>query len=188
MTNPKIHSTLITTGFIMWCIAYLSELSLLQPYSTLGIAIAPILTVFGIAYWFRYYRATRGHYPKFLTAWRSAYTPSMRFEFMARHLLEFWTFCLLVWMGITAIGFMVFGNSDAYAMAKNYCRNTQSIHARTGDIQYFGLLISGKLSTNDETGKADLYFTIVGEKGNFNARSKLTKQNGVWRVDYLNIN
>lgn len=191
MSNPITHRSLITTGCLIWCASFFGEALQGQPYSTAGIIISPILTVIGILFWFKYYRATRGHFPKFKTVWNNtAYIGgrfTLGFDFLLKHVLEFWTFCILFWMGLVLIMVLIFRGSDAFEATKRYCQNNQEILSQTGEIKYYGVLVAGNISTGGQSGKAELSFTIVGIKGNFSANSKLTNQSGVWRVESLSL-
>jgi hypothetical protein len=191
MVNHTTHRILVTTGCLLWCASFFGEAFNGQPYSTVGIIVSPILTVIGVIYWFKYYRATRGHYPKFKTVWDNmAYVGghfTLGFEFLFKHVLEFWTFCILFWMGLVLIMVLTFRRSDAFEATKQYCQNNQEILSQTGEIKYYGVLVGGNMSTGGQGGKADLSFTIVGAKGNYSANSKLTKQSGVWTVENLQL-
>ncbi len=191
MTNPSTHKILITTGCLLWCAAFVGEAFNGQPYSTIGIIVSPVLTVVGVFYWFKYYRATRGHYPRFLTVWDNMHYIGgkfwMGFDFMLNHLLEFWTTCILLWMGLVLIMVMTFRRSDAFEATKQYCQSNQEILSQTGTIKYYGVLVGGSISTGGEWGKANLTFSIVGTNGNFSANSKLTKQGGVWTIENLQL-
>ncbi|MCB9017828.1 MAG: hypothetical protein H6544_04405 [Prevotellaceae bacterium] len=191
MANPTTHRVLVTTGCLMWCASFFGEAFQGQPYSTVGIIISPTLTLIGIFYWFKYYRLTRGHYPKFKTIWDNTIIIggefTLRFEFLIKHILEFWTACILFWMGLVLIMVLTFRRSEAFEATKNYCQTNQEILSQTGEIKYFGVLVGGNMSDAGQGGKADLSFTIIGTKGNFSANSKLTKKNGVWAVENLNL-
>ncbi len=175
----------------MWCASFFGEAQQRQPYSTVGIILSPILTVIGVFYWFKYYRATRGHYPKFRSVWNNTSNAGGRiylnFSFMLKHILEFWTFCILFWMGLVLVMVLTFRRSDAFEATKQYCQSNQEILSQTGTIKYYGVLVGGNISTGGQGGTADLSFTIVGTKGNFSANSKLTKQSGSWTVDNLDL-
>lgn len=191
MVNHTTHRILVTTGCLLWCASFFGEAFNGQPYSTVGIIVSPILTVIGVIYWFKYYLATRGHYPKFKTVWdNTAYVGghfTLGFEFLFKHVLEFWTFCILFWMGLVLIMVLTFRRSDAFEATKQYCQNNQEILSETGEIKYYGVLVGGNMSTGGQGGKADLSFTIVGTNGSFSANSKLTKQSGVWTVENLQL-
>jgi hypothetical protein len=191
MGNPTTHKILVTTGCLMWCAAFFGEAFQGQPYSTIGIIVSPILTIIGLFFWFKYYHSTRGHHPKFKTVWdNTAYiggTFTLDFDFLLKHALEFWTFCILFWMGFVLIMVLTFRSSDAFEATKNYCQNNQEILSQTGEIEYYGVLVGGNMSNGEQGGNADLSFTIIGTKGNFSANSKLSKQSGSWTVDKLEL-
>ncbi|HRO76206.1 MAG TPA: cytochrome c oxidase assembly factor Coa1 family protein [Crocinitomicaceae bacterium] len=191
MVNPTTHRVLVTTGCLMWCASFFGEAFQGQPYSTVGIIVSPILTIIGVFYWFKYYRATRGHYPRFKTVWDNTTNIggelTLRFDFLFKHVLEFWTFCILFWMGLVLIMVLTFRRSDAFETTKQYCQNNQEILSQTGEIKYYGILVAGNMSTGGQGGSADLSFTIVGAKGNFSANSKLTKHSGIWTVENIQL-
>ncbi|OYU96575.1 MAG: hypothetical protein CFE21_09335 [Bacteroidetes bacterium B1(2017)] len=191
MANPIIHKILVTTGCIMWCAAFFGEAFQGQPYSTIGMILSPILTLIGIFYWFNHYRATRGHFPKAKPVLDNTATIGGTFtvssDFLFRYASEFWTCCILIWMGFVLILVLTFRRSDAFEATKNYCESNQEILSQTGAIKYYGVLVGGNLSWNKHGGKADLSFTIVGTNGNFSAKSKLSNQGTTWTVDTLEI-
>lgn len=90
-------------------------------------------------------------------------------------------------MMFVLVGWFMFGNSDAFEAIKIKCENSKEITTKTGKISYFGFLVSGNIYKAEDNGSANLSFTIVAEKGNFSANSKLTKSNGQWEVDELKI-
>ncbi|WP_285546677.1 cytochrome c oxidase assembly factor Coa1 family protein [Dyadobacter frigoris] len=150
------------------------------------------MTLIGLFHWFKFYKLTRGHYPKFLTALRENQirmrkNPFAGMEFMFKHILEFWTFSILFWMTLVLIMVLTFRESEAFEATKRYCENDREILSKTGKVRYFGILIGGEISTKGESGSADLSFTIVGEKGNFSSNSQLTKSNDEWTVDNLTV-
>lgn len=186
------YSTLITTGCLLWVVAFFTEANGLQPYSTVAIFISPIITLVGIFFWLKHYRATRGHYPRLKTiASNTEHTGGGHFtlnsDFLFSHLLEFWTACMLFWMGMVLLMVLTFGRSDAFEATKKYCESTHEIVEQTGAVKYYGVLVAGNISSKDNSGNADLSFTIVGEKGNFKAKSILTKENGIWKVESVEL-
>ncbi|EJF10134.1 cytochrome c oxidase assembly factor Coa1 family protein [Pontibacter sp. BAB1700] len=191
MAKPIIHKALVTTGCLIWCASFFGEAFNAQPYSTVGIIVSPILTVTGVILWLLYYRNTRGYYPKLKTVRDNTYSYggqfTLGFDFLIKHVLEFWTLCILFWMGLVLLMVLTFRRSDAFEAAKQYCQTNQEILSQTGEIKYFGVLVAGNLSTGGQGGKADLSFSIVGTKGNFSAISRLTKQNLVWTVEELEL-
>jgi len=191
MINSSIHKILVATGSLIWCTSFFGEGFDKQPYSTFGIVISPILTIIGIICWFRFYRETRGYYPKIKTLWDNTIgfgsTLTLRSDFIRSHMLEFWTFWILLWMGLVLLAGLTFSNSDAFETAKQYCQTNQEIPSKTGEIKYYGTFISGEISTEEQKGFADLSFTIVGTKGNFHVNSKLVKKNGFWNVEKYKI-
>ena len=191
MISPTTHKVLVTTGCLMWCASFFGEAFECQPYSTAGIIISPILTIIGVFYWFKYCRTTRGHYPKFKTIWDNTTNNggmfTLNFDFLIKHILEFWTFCILFWMGLVLIMVLTFRRSDAFKATKNYCQINEEILSQTGKIKYYGVFVAGNMSSGGQAGNADFSFTIVGTKGNFSANSKLNKESGVWTVENLNL-
>jgi hypothetical protein len=165
-----------------------------QPFSTIGILIAPVLIIEGIFLWFKFYKRSRGHYPRFiLTALRlfkeSLRNPLAMMEFMLKHLLEFWTFCIVFWVGMVILMFLTFRQSDAFEATKTYCENDGEIIDKTGEIYYYGVLVGGTMTTKfDGTGHAEMSFTIVGKKGNFTAKSFIERSDSYWEVSSVKIN
>lgn len=191
MKNPITHKILITTGCLIWILAFIGEAIQGQPYSTIGIILSPILTIIGIFFWFKYYHSTRGYLPKFKKVLdNTAYvggTFTLGFDFLLKYASEFWTICILFWMGFVLIMDLTFGRSEAFEATKNYCQNNQEVLFQTGGIEYYGFLVGGNISWSEHGGNAELSFTIVGKKGNFGGNSKLSKQNGIWTVEKLEL-
>lgn len=193
MTNSRIYKDLITTGCLLWCFSFFGEIANKQPYSTIGIIISPIITIIGIYYWFQYYHETRGYYPPILKKINENIvsvggTNTLKTDFLLSHILEFWTVCILFWMAMVLIGITTFKHTDAFNATKQYCETNQEVLSETGQIKYYGSFLTGSITNSwDSNGEADFYFTIVGKKGNFHASSVLTKTNGVWKVDKLEI-
>ncbi len=144
------------------------------------------MTLLGVFYWFNYYRSNRGHYPKFKSIFNHAESHGgevdLSFEFLLKNRLEFWTFCMLFWMASVLIIGFTFKQTDAFQATKYYCKTQQEILLKTGDIKYFGVLVGGSISNGKAIDNAEISFTIVGAKGNFNANSILFKESGNWTV------
>lgn len=190
MTNPTTHRILVTSGCLIWFASYVAELANQQPYSTVGLIVSPILTIVGVFYWFKYYRATKGHYPKFKPVWaimtKFSGSLTLRLEFMLKHIFEIATVFIIGFMGIVLLSVLTFRRSDAFEATKQYCQTNQDILSKTGDIKYYGVNVTGNFSAGRQ-GSGNLHFTIVGTNGNFSANSKLTKDNGVWTVDNVEL-
>ena len=113
--------------------------------------------------------------------------PFAGIDFLLKHILETWTFVILFWMGFVLIIILTFRQSDSFQATKEYCKSNKEILSKTGTIKYFGILVTGSLSTNGDGGSANLSFVIIGTKGNFSANSELTKINDKWTVDNLTL-
>ncbi|WP_216689297.1 hypothetical protein [Hymenobacter siberiensis] len=186
------HKWLIAFGCFFWYASFFCEESGLQPYSTVGLVIAPILIVVGIFGWVLHYYKTRGHYPRIghtISMVISGMTknPFFGIGFLFSHLLQFWTLITLFWIGISFLGFGIFGNSDAFIATQQYCETNSSILSNTGRIKYYSPLIGGNIRMHNDDGSAELFFTIIGAKGNFDAESRLIKQDGNWMVQELKM-
>ena len=186
------HQWLIAIGCLLWYASFFSEESDLQPYSTVGLVIAPILILVGIFYWANHHYKIRGHYPrigKAISTLISGMTknPFFGIVFLFRHLLQFWTFATLFWIGISFLGFSLFTNSDAFKATQNYCETNTNILSNTGKIKYYSPLIGGNIRMHNDGGSAELFFTIIGAKGNFGAESRLIKRDGYWVVQELKM-
>jgi len=192
MPRQVTHKPLILTGCLIWIAAFFGEAFGFQPYSTIGIIISPILTCVGIFYWFKFYKSTRGHYPKFWTIYneyrsKTQKDPFAGIGFMFGHILETWTITIVFWMVLTLTIFISFSQSDAFEVTKNYCESDKEVLSKTGKIKYYGLLVAGNMATQGQTGNANLSFTIIGENGRFSANSKLNKFNDHWSVESLTL-
>ena len=178
-------------GCVIWIASFFGEVLGFQPYSTIGIVISPLLTFFGLYHWFIFYKTTSGHYPRFFKAWKKTNkemrkNPFSGMGFMSKHLLETWTFFIVCWMFMVLIMFLTFGQSNAFNASKEYCETNPEIIEKTGKIEYYGILVGGKISNDWKSGgSAELTFTIVGENGNFNTNAELIKYNNTWEVTEL---
>lgn len=188
--NPGIHKSLIVTGCFLWCVSAIGEAFNGQPYSTIGIVISPILLGVGIFYWVRYYRASRGYYPKLRTVWDSVvylgygkYT--LDSDFGLKHIPEILTFSLLLCMWPPLIGNLASRRSDAFNAVKQYCQTNTDVLSQTGKIKYYGVWIG--ISNSKQEGKTDVSFHIVGTKGNFSAKSVVAEMNGILTVEKLEL-
>ena len=188
MTQPVIHKPLILTGCFIWITSFFGEGLGYQPYSTFGIVISPFLISIGIFYWFKFYKLTRGHYPKFWTTYKVITSkmynnPFDGFVFMFKHILETWTLTIVFWILLSITIFIVFRQSDAFEVTKKYCEKDKEVLIKTGKIKYYGLLVSGSIATQGQSGEAKFSFIIIGEKGVLSAKSELTKSNDEWTVE-----
>jgi hypothetical protein len=64
--------------------------------------------------------------------------------------------------------FNFFEQSNAFKTVKEDCDSNSEILEKTGKIRYYGLLVTGSISTNGQSGESELTFTIIGANGNFN--------------------
>jgi len=182
----------ILIGCLIWVVSFYGETFNFQPYSTIGMILSPIITVFGVIHWFGFYKRTRGYYPKVFKVLgeingKMRKNPFAGIGFMLSHILEVWTLTIIFWMLIVIFGFLTFGQSNAFKTSKEYCANHQEVLQKTGKIKYYGWLVSGSISTKGKSGNSNLSFTIVGEKGNFSVDSELTKFNNRWEVMNLKV-
>lgn len=107
---------------------------------------------------------------------------------MFKHLLETFTIIIVCWMFMVLVMFLTFGQLKAFKVAKEYCEDNSAIIEKTGEIEYYGILVAGQISMGrNSDGSADLTFTIIGENGNFSANANLIKYNNIWKVIELKI-
>lgn len=186
-----VHKVLIGIGAIGCWVAYFCELSALQPYSTIGLIVAPIFTIVGIVFWSKFYKQKRGHSPMFSTVWGNVYavgsTYSLRTEFVLRHFPEFLTAGTLLWMVIVWGFSLGFRSSDAFIATKDYCEHDTAILKQTGAVKGYGPIMSGSFSLRSDSSVSNIWFTIVGQNGNFKANSRLVGHDGNWVVKLLTI-
>ncbi|HMC86852.1 MAG TPA: hypothetical protein VKI61_15090 [Chitinophagaceae bacterium] len=183
-----MHKPFIIAGCTLFASAYIGEILLWQPYSTAGFIISPLLLVTGIVLWLKFYRASRGHYPRIKSIRKEAAISGSRLTlnqgYLWSHRYEFWTFWFAVVMIIIPVIGIAFNNSRAFNAITTYCNSTDSLKSRIGEIKFYGLLSSGTI--NDEYAKVS--FVLVAEKGNFKARSLLSNNHGVWKVEKFTWN
>lgn len=186
------HQLLIITGCILYIISFFLEIANYQPYSTAGLLLSPILTIIGLIYWLKFYKTTKGNYPNFFKKWKE-YLSTMKLNpfngiiFLFKNVLSFWTLAIVFGMISTLVFNLIFKQSNAFRETQAYCKTNKEILLKTGKIKYFGIIVSGKIKEGEETGDAEFYFTIVGAKGNFSAKSELTKMEDKWTVDNVQL-
>ena len=186
------HKIFILIGCLTWIASFFSEEANLQPYSTIGMLISPIITIVGIILWFKYYKNTRGYYPKFFSKLgeiqeKMRKNPFAGIGFQFTYILEFWTFIILFWMGLVFIGYLSFGQSAAFKASKLYCETNKELIDKTGKIKYYGILMSASISTSGQSGSSTFSFTVIAEKGIFSGESELIKSDNKWIVQNLTL-
>jgi hypothetical protein len=192
MTNRINHKPYIASGYIIWMASFFGEVSHMQPYSTIGLIISPVLTVFGVFHWFKYYKNTRVHSPQFFKLFKQMFSrmrsnPFAGIDYQFKYFFEFQTFIVLSFMGAVLLGFLALGQSKAFKLSKEYCKSDNEIIEKTGKIKYFSPLIAGHISLNGQCGSAEFSFTAVGEQGNFTIKSELTKSDGEWIANKIRL-
>ncbi|MGB1040946.1 MAG: hypothetical protein ACPGVD_08740 [Flavobacteriales bacterium] len=183
------HQFFIFIGCLIWIVSFLGELSKLQPYSTYGIIISPLFLFLGIIYWLNYYKLKNDRYPNLIKAIRNVFFENSikSTKYIWNHVVEFFIAFIIFFMALVLLMHLTFGKSDAVRTAKNYCINKKEILSKTGEIESFGILVRGSISSSNFSGKSELTFTIVGEKGNFKANAKLIKENDSWEVINIEV-
>lgn len=94
--------------------------------------------------------------------------------------------CLIVVLFVGGIAFFVFrtiGTSEAADTARAYLRSNEILKQDIGEVKDFGYFVTGNINVNSGDGVATLYFKVIGEKRNVNARVDLQyRNNRAWRV------
>lgn len=94
--------------------------------------------------------------------------------------------CLIVVLfvgGIAVFIFRTIGTSEAADTARAYLRSNQTLKQDIGEVKDFGYIVTGNINVNSGDGVATLYFKVIGEKRNVNARVDLSyRNNRSWRV------
>ena len=190
--NPIRHRAIIVSGCILWGLSFVGDIKGALPYATYGLIISPLLLMTGIIIWLKYYRNTKGYYPRFsvikenMLNFGVGYT--LRSDFLMDHKFEFWTFCIGVWMGMYLLAFLAFNKSEAFKAAKIYCKSNKEIQSKIGHIRYFSTMVAGSITTGDYENKADLFFTIVSDSGIYSTFSIVKKHGQEWSVDSVAFN
>lgn len=178
------HQIGCTAGCLLWVLSFIGEDKGGQPFSTAGLLLAPVITLVGVYFWWDYYTTQKGHGPKLPSLTTLLLNYTFRRHFIGKHILEYLTFCLLLWMIMTFVITSILSNSDAFVATQNYCESNREVLQKTGDIHYYGLLVFGDLP---DLASGHLHFTIVGSKGNFNAHATLVQLDNVWRVQKFDL-
>jgi len=85
--------------------------------------------------------------------------------------------------GIAWFAFHTIANSEAAETSRTYLRNNEVLKQDIGEVKDFGSFVTGNINVANGDGEATLYFKVIGEKGNRNARVDLTyRSNRNWRV------
>lgn len=94
--------------------------------------------------------------------------------------------CLIVVLFVGGIAFFVFrtiGTSEAADTARAYLRSNETLKQDIGEVKDFGYFVTGNVNVNSGDGVATLYFKVIGEKRDVNARVDLSyRNNRAWRV------
>jgi len=188
VNNNPVHILYITIACLIWIGSFFGEIMSLQPFSMIGMVISPIISLYGVFLWLRYYKKAKGYYPNiFRTIRPKKINPITGLDFVFSNVLELWTLIIHFWMLMVLFAFLTFVQSKAFKTTKEYCKTQSEIKEKTGKIKYFGILIGGTIKTYGNDGEADMHFTIIGEKGNFKAKSVLYRDDNEWEVIKVEI-
>ncbi|MEM5564638.1 hypothetical protein WNY78_05965 [Psychroserpens sp. AS72] len=187
MNLKTLFRILLSIGAILWVISWIGDLNGKLPESTYGMILSAILTGFGIYFWLKSYKKTRGHYPKFHKKYQEMIksmkkNPFNGIFFLVKNLFKFYTFVLVFSMILVLIGYLTIGQSEPVKVTQKYCENNIDVQKITGEIKHYGILRNVSSRWNSETGNSDLSLVFVAENGVFNISTKLEKENGEWEV------
>uniref|UniRef100_UPI00404A6DAC hypothetical protein n=1 Tax=Flavobacterium sp. TaxID=239 RepID=UPI00404A6DAC len=192
MNKKTLFRILLSTGAILWVLSWIDDLNGKLPESTYGMILSVILTGIGIYVWLKFYKETRGHYPKFYKKYQEMIksmkkNPFNGIFFLVKNLLKFYTFVLIFSMILVLIGYLTIGQSEPVKVTQKYCESNSEINRITGKINHYGILRNVSSQWNSETGSSELSLVFVSENGTFNVSSKLEKENGEWKVKKLDL-
>jgi hypothetical protein len=174
----KYFNILIPIGSLLWILGFSLAAATVYPFALIGIYFGPPILILGIIGWIINYKRSKDQNPNPIRSFKRVLGKhkglfryhSAMFEFMFSHLFHFWTFCIIFWIGLTFLATTVFKNSNAFTATKQYVENDTELINRIGQIEYFGFLVGGSVSSS---GEADISFSIIGEKETVNAKAKL---------------
>ena len=129
-----MHKPIIIAACSLFAIAYIGDVLLWQPYSTAGYFLSPPLLVIGIILWLRFYRSSRGHYPRLKSIRNEAVfngrVLTLRQGYLWRHKYELWACCFAVLMGIIPLIGISFSRSGAFSAITTYCNSTDRVKSK----------------------------------------------------------
>ncbi len=100
------------------------------------------------------------------------------------------SFILMVVVFVAAIVYFAFGSiksSDVYKQALSKTRSNAEVIRELGEPIEPGWLISGNISVNDSSGKADISIPVSGPKKSGTVYVVATKKMGKWDIYGLEI-
>jgi len=168
------YSAFISIGALLWVFSFFGESFLLQPYSTYGIFVSPIILFIGIVMWFYYQKKKLN-----LVTFNDLFSAPLKLD----GLTKVWVVLIVWWILLFFVISFGFGNSEAIRVAKDYCIRSDKVIARAGKIQSFGLLLSGEGTR--ESGHYTI--SVVGEKENFRVEVYLVRNSSGWEVVELTM-
>lgn len=95
---------------------------------------------------------------------------------------------LVLILGISIVSFIggissLMKNNGAYKVTIAQIENSSGITSKIGEIEGYGFMPAGSVSTNNGSGEAQFVIKVKGEKGNAKVFSKLYKENNAgWRI------
>ncbi|MBW3546140.1 MAG: cytochrome c oxidase assembly factor 1 family protein, partial [Bacteroidetes bacterium] len=98
-------------------------------------------------------------------------------------LLEFWGFCIFLWMIAFIFMSVVFKESQGFEAATDFIEHNEEVLNRFGTINSYGTLITGSVSPT----YASLGFSVYGSKNSGHITVEVDKNSGEWRLTQLEI-
>ena len=150
----------------MWIVGFFLAVATIYPFAFIGIYFGPPILALGVMGWIINYKQTKNQFPNPFRSFKRILSKRKgllkyhfaMFEFMFSYLLHFWTFCIVFWIGLAFLGTTVFKSSEAFATTKEYVENDTELLNRIGQINYYGFLLGGSVSSR---GDAKISFSII---------------------------
>ncbi|QHT71425.1 hypothetical protein GXP67_34590 [Rhodocytophaga rosea] len=192
MKKEYLQYILLIGGILMWIVSYILDYKLIYPSAIIGFYLAPFLTLIGIIVWFINYKEKNKCFPN---PFQSLYEISQNhggpfaihaimLEFLVRHVLQFWTFCFVVWMIALHLISNSFRNTDAFQALTTKLKEDPITIEKTGGIEGFGFLVGGTLTNLGSSQKAELSFSVIGKKNNLKG-NVLMENVSSWKIIQL---
>lgn len=167
--DKKYHKILLGFGSLLWIVGFFLAVGSIYPYAFVGIYLGPPAVILGIIGWISNYKKTKNQFPnprrsfkKIVSKYKGIFKYHIAMiEFLFTYVLHFWICCVVFWFALTYTASILFKSSQAFKATKTYVEKDNELINRIGEIQYYGFLIGGSVSTN---GDAEISFTAIGEK------------------------
>jgi len=174
-------------GALLWIMGFSMAAGGYYPTAFVGVYAGPVLLILGSVGWIQRYRSKHGVLPDPVRSYRKVLAKHrgiLRYhmaglEFMFSNWFVVWVVSIHMWVVLTYAATSVVRCSDAYAFAVQHVEGDHALQESIGRIRYYGFLAGGSLSSS---GRNEVTFTVVGERGSREAHIEMRKKNSRTKV------